>query len=303
MTSPVNTNMGALFALQNLTRTTRELDTAQSRISTGFRVGAAKDNGAVFNVAEQLRTDNSASDALRAGLNRALSTADIAMAAGERISDLLTQMREKALGATALNLPVASRQVFNDEFMSLRDQINQLVGNAAFDRNNLLGGGGNAAIPTLGGTYEVLANVSGTQTISMPVTDFRLLDTITAPPPLPVPPAVALSYDSDKMQLEVTSDIATPEAAADMMLRISASLEFVSGQLANIGVVAKRVEAHGDFIAALRDSNSTGLGALVDTDYGLESARLQAAQVKQQLTTQSLSIANSAPQAILALLR
>ncbi|NJR20406.1 MAG: flagellin [Hyphomonadaceae bacterium] len=303
MTGPINTNMGALFALQNLTRTTRELDQSQTRISTGLRIGAAADNGAVFNVAEQLRADNSATEALRAGLNRALSAADVAMAAGTKLSDILVQMREKALSATALNLTPASRQAYNDEFIALRDEITQLVDSAAFDRNNLLNGGGSSTIPNLGTKFDVLANIGGTAMIPIPITDFRLLDTITPPPPLPVPPALPMPYGANQMHLEATSNVATPEAAGDMMGRISASLEFISGQLANIGISAKRVEGHLSFIAALRDSNTTGLGALVDTDYGLETARLQAAQIKQQLTTQSLSIANTAPQAILALLR
>jgi flagellin len=303
MTGPVNTNLSAFFALQNLNKTNRDLDIAQGRISTGLKIAKAKDNGAVFNVANQLRTDRSASEALQAGLSRALSTADIAMAAGQRISDLLVQMRDKALSATAINIPATTRGVLNDEFQSLLAEINQFVNNAAFDGNNLLDGNGDPSIPALSNVYDVLANTTGTQVIEMPVTDFRLLTSLTPAPPAPVPPATALPYPSNQMQLEQTSDILTPDSAADIMLRISATQDFVNSQLGRIGVTAKRIESHTSFIAALQDSTSAGIGALVDTDYGLESARLQAAQVKQQLTTQSLSIANAAPQAILALLR
>jgi flagellin len=303
MAGPVNTNLGAFFALQSLNKTTRDLDIIQNRISTGLKIATAKDNGAVFNIANQLRTDNGASEALRAGLSRAQSTADIAMAAGERISDLLVQMRDKALSATALNLPANTRAVLNDEFTSLRDEITQYVNNAAFDGNNLLDGNGDPAIPALGGLYQVLANITGTEFIDMPVTDLRLLPSTTPAPPAPVPPATALPYASNQMQIEATSDILTPDAAADMMLRLTATQDFVNGQLGRVGVVAKRIEAHASFISALFDTTAASISTLVDTDYGLESARLEAAKVKQQLTTQSLSIANSAPQAILNLLR
>ena len=55
------------------------------------------------------------------------------------------------------------------------------------------------------------------------------------------------------------------------------------------------------------DTQSLGplapLGSLIDADMEEVSARLQALQVQQQLGTQSLSIANQAPQALLSLFR
>jgi len=54
MTS-VNTNYGALVALQSLNQTGRELAEVQNRINTGLKVGSAKENGAVFAIAEGQR--------------------------------------------------------------------------------------------------------------------------------------------------------------------------------------------------------------------------------------------------------
>jgi flagellin len=85
--------------------------------------------------------------------------------------------------------------------------------------------------------------------------------------------------------------------------RIVASLEFVNTEIARLGASAKRIENHELFVSKLQDSIKGGIGYLVDADLAVESARLQAAQVKQQLGTQALSIANQAPQAILSLFR
>jgi flagellin len=303
MSSSVNTNMGAMVALQNLNRTNRDLTDIQDRISTGLRVATAKDNGAVYNIAQQLRSEHSAYDAVTTGLNRASSTADVALAAGEKISDLFVQMREKAVAASIDNLTTASRNAYNDDYESLRDQVNQYISSAVFDGGNLLDGTSNPVIPTLTGAFTFLANTTGTQTISLPITDFRLLDTTTAAPPIPIPPAVALPYAPDQIQLEATGNLLTADDAADVRNRIAASLEFVNSQLGKIGSAAKRIESHMTFISSLQDSIKGGIGNLVDADLAVESARLQAAQVKQQLGTQALSIANQAPQSILSLFR
>ena len=92
--------MGAMTALQNLNKTNREMDGIQSRINTGLKVAVAKDNGAIYNIAQQQRSELSAYDAVRNSLNRAKSIADVALAAGEQISDIFSQMREKAVAAS-----------------------------------------------------------------------------------------------------------------------------------------------------------------------------------------------------------
>ena len=56
----VNTNTGAMVALQSLNRTGDDLAATQKRISTGFRVADAKDDGAAFAVAERIRSEISA---------------------------------------------------------------------------------------------------------------------------------------------------------------------------------------------------------------------------------------------------
>jgi flagellin len=125
----------------------------------------------------------------------------------------------------------------------------------------------------------------------------RLLTTTTAP----VDPAVP--FAATQIQLEATSTINTVAAAADVRERIAASLTFVNSELARIGSAAKRIDNHNIFVSKLQDSIKGGIGNLVDADLGAESSRLQATQVKQQLGTQALSIANQSPQGLLSLFR
>ena len=87
------------------------------------------------------------------------------------------------------------------------------------------------------------------------------------------------------------------------MAKVNASLANVNSALGDIGAQAKQIEAHNKFVSKLTDVLTQGVGNLVDADLAKESARLQALQVQQQLGAQALSIANSAPQIVLALFR
>jgi flagellin len=103
-------------------------------------------------------------------------------------------------------------------------------------------------------------------------------------------------------------------AAAGTGTGINASLEDVltgaEGQLAlavnaatNLGISEKSIDTQQNFLKDLTDRLDKSVGSLVDADMEKEAARLQALQVQQQLATQSLSIANQAPQNIMALFR
>jgi flagellin len=272
-----------MMALQNLNRTNSELQTSQMRINTGLKVANAKDNGAVYNIAQQMRSEKSALEAVRTGLDRAKSIADVAMAAGEALSDVFVQMRDKAVAASDPSISTTSRAAFNQEFQQLRDQVLSIINNAVFDGANILGGGANL-------TFQ--ANTTGSQLLTLPTLDLRLP---AAPAPIATP-AVAIYLGSG-------ADLTSQANAADARDRVTASLTFVNSELARLGAAAKRVESHSIFVGKLQDSITGGIGNMVDADLATESARLQSLQVKQQLGTQALSIANQAPQSILSLFR
>ena len=165
MTS-VNTNYGALVALQSLSQTTRELAEVQNRVNTGLKVASAKDNGAVFAIAEGQRARVSALSAVMDGIDRATSVIDVGLSAGEAIGDILKQLKEKAVAAQANDLSQDQRDALQADFVALRDQINQIANAATFNGSNLVNGtnltGGASAFSVLtsdiggnSGAYEL----------------------------------------------------------------------------------------------------------------------------------------------------
>ncbi|WP_339739451.1 flagellin [uncultured Maricaulis sp.] len=274
MTLSVHTNTAAMIALQNLNKTNDQMDGVQNRINTGLKISGAKDNAAIYAVAQGMRADISALGAVQTGLNRATTIGDVALAAGETISDLLIQMREKAMAAMDPSIDTYSRQAYDSDFKALLDQVRVIIENAEFDGANLLDG-------SVTNGVEFLADADAARTVTLKSQDMSIGGAIVTIP--------------------ATASLSTVTLATSVMANIQASLDNVNQSLADLGSDTKKLEAHSGFVAKLVDALTKGVGNLVDADLAVESAQLQALQVKQQLGVQALSIANSQPQIILNL--
>ena len=112
----INTNTGAMVALQSLNSTNAQLQTAQNQVSTGLRVAGAEDDGSIWAIAQNQRGQVSALGAVTDSLNRASSVLDVAVTAGQTISDLLNQMKSKALEASDTSLSTSDRAAINSDF-------------------------------------------------------------------------------------------------------------------------------------------------------------------------------------------
>ena len=137
----VNTNYGALVALQSLNQTTKELSEVQNRVNTGLKVASAKDNGAVFAIAEGQRSRVASLGAVMDGIDRATSVIDVGLSAGEAIGDILKQLKEKAVAAQATDLSTDQRAALQADFNALRNQVDQIANAATFNGSNLVNGG------------------------------------------------------------------------------------------------------------------------------------------------------------------
>ena len=272
----INTNPGAMIALQNLNQTNSDLQQVQQRINTGLAISSAKDNGGVFAIAQSMRADVAGYKAVGQSLDLAQSTVDVALAAGEAISDLLVEMKEKALAGADSSLDTASRNALNEDFKALRDQIGTIVANAEFNGTNLING-------TQTGGISALANADGSNTLNVG--------------------QEIMSLGGTNVTVAATASFTTAAAASGLVATIETSLDNLNTALAKLGTGSKSLEVHKTFVGKLSDSLEKGIGNLVDADLAKESARLQSLQVKQQLGTQALSIANSAPSNILGYFR
>jgi flagellin len=273
----VNTNVSAMAALQNLQSTNTDLMGTQNRINTGLKVASAKDNGAIWAIAQNQRSTSGSLNAVKDSLQRATSTVDVAVSAGESVSDLLLQMKQKALAASDVTLDTNSRTALNDDFKSLRDQIAKVVTNADFNGSNMVKASGNQ--------IQALANADGSAVISVAAQD------------------LSLGGSGALGGISSTASIGTQATASAMIGTVDTAIASVSSALAKLGTGSKALQSHFTFVGKLQDTIDAGVGNLVDADLAKESAKLQALQTKQQLGIQALSIANQSSSIILGLFR
>ena len=271
----VNTNSGAMIALQYLNQTQAQMATTENAISTGLKVASAKDDGATYAIAQNMRGNVAGYAAVTDSLNRGISAVDVATSAGQSISDLLIQMKQKALSASDTSLDTASRQAMNQDFTALRYQITTIVKNAVFNGYNLVDGSTTK--------IAVLASSDGARHITVSAQNMSLSGSIVT--------------------LKSTGTISTAAKASTMIATIQASLANVDSALAKLSSGSKKFSIQLEFTQKLSDTLTSGIGNLVDADMAKESALLTSLQTKQQLGVQALSIANQAPSTILSLFR
>ncbi|HWY62799.1 MAG TPA: flagellin [Rhizomicrobium sp.] len=275
MAFSVNTNTGAMIALQYLTQTQGQLSATQNAINSGLKVATARDDGAIYAIAQNQRGAVAGYASVINSINNGTSAIDVALSAGQSISDLLIQLKTKALSAADSSLDTASRQALNADFTALRDQITTIVKNAVFNGFNLVDGT----------TTQVtaLASADGTRRIT------------TA--------AQKLTLSGAIVTLKSTATISTQAKASTLIATIQTSLVNVNSALAKLSAGAAKFSIQATFAQKLSDVLTTGIGNLVDANMAYESAQLQSLQVKQQLGVQALSIANQSPQTVLSLFR
>jgi len=163
----VNSNYGASIALQSLNNTNKELNQVQNRISTGYKVASARDNGAVYAIAEGQRARVSSVAAVKDGIDRASSTIDVALAAGKSVGEILQKLKSKAVAAQADDLTTEQRAALQVDFSNLRSQIDTIANAAQFNGANLALGNAslNVLISDLGGSTA--ATGAGVQTAAV----------------------------------------------------------------------------------------------------------------------------------------
>jgi flagellin len=271
----VNTNTGAMVAMQTMNRTDSEMNKSQNAISTGLKVASAKDNGALFAIANKMRSDVTAYDRVRESADRAASILDTGIAAGESIMELLNEMKGKALAASQTGLSTGTQNALAADFAQLRDQITSIGANASFDGANMISATPASAIS--------LGDAAGGNTITVA--------------------GASLALGGATVTVTGASVLTSSAAATTALGLVNASIDLLGTQLATWGAGAKRLDVHKTFVSKLQDALTNGIGSIVDADLAKESAKLQALQTKQQLGIQALSIANSSSQSALSLFR
>ncbi|MGF9562851.1 flagellin [Neorhizobium sp. JUb45] len=309
MTS-ILTNAGATAALSTLRSINSDMETTQSRISSGYKVETASDNAAYWSIATTMRSDNKSLSTVQDALGLGAATTDVAYTALEASIDVVDEIKAKI---TAASEPGVDKDKIQKEITQLQDQLRSIAKSASFSGENWV--------------YQDETNVAGTQSIvgsfnrdsegnvSLTTLDFdtsksSLIQVDSAGADVTTAGGGLLSsvivYTDEEGSTATTGfsvlslDVSTDDLT-EALKAIDTVLQDMTDAAADVGSINSRIDMQTDFVADLMDSIDTGVGKLVDADMNEESTRLKALQTQQQLGIQSLSIANSSTQNILSL--
>lgn len=269
MTNSINTNVGAMVALATLRSTQTALDVASKQVQTGYRVADASDDASTFSVAQGIRGNLQAFQAVQASLANGLGLAQVTLAALTSISDLVGNLQAKSTQYLDGSISSAQQNIYSNDAIALYNQISNFISQAKYNGVNLLSNGSTAKT-FLADTSASTLTLSSQSGIAAALAAYQ--------PAMPTLFTVSLGT------------LATFRQAVDLAL----------GQVAT---EARALRTQSNFVSAVADATTVGLGAIVDADVGKASASLQALQVRQQLGVQSLSIANQQPSVLLGLFR
>jgi flagellin len=326
----IMTNASALTALQSLSATNRAMETTQARISTGYRVAEASDNAAYWSIATTMRSDNAALSTVQDALGLGASKVDTAYTAMNKALSTVDDIKQKIVAASGAS--AADKEKIQTEISALQVQLRSYADSATFSGANWMSVNSTVAAGHVSaGTHNDATIVSsfnrdasGTVTlgtIAINVQGIKLYDAAAVTnetmgilegirlgttglrdDTAVTPAANAAIGATDGYAISTLSVTGYSDAQIAQMLKV---VDIALGELTTaatqLGSAKKQIDLQKQFTTSLMDSIDRGVGQLVDADMNKESTRLQALQVQQQLGIQSLSIANSNSQSILAL--
>jgi flagellin len=274
--SSILTNHSAMVALSTLNDVNRSLNETQNRVSSGLAIRSGKENAAYFAISETMKGDSGMFKAINEGMTATRNSVATARLGAETVADLAEQMVERIAFGISDGVNQDDVQL---ELDALAANMLSAVNQATFNGDDLVTG--TAAVSVVNGV---------TRSGGFAVTTFSFNQVDLS----------AIQGVLDGIDLAGAAD-ATARAA--LLTTAEAQLGLAIDAATSFGITEKTLDNQMQFIDSLTDTLDSGISSMVDADMEEEAARLQAFQVQQQLATQSLSIANQAPQNILTLFR
>ena len=273
MANSINTNPGALVALAALRTSQANLNFASKQVQTGYRTADAMDNAGTFSVAQGVRGNLQAYKAVQMSLSNGIGLGEVTRAALERMTDVIGNMKAKITQLADGSINANQRAILLNDFNQISGAIPNYINQANYNGNNLLSSG------SIARTF--VSDVSAAQ--------------------LTLSSQAAVSTAWTTFQGAV--NVSTAALATGSITTIQTFSDAISNALGQVAAESRTLRSQLEFVNQLVDASSEGLGALVDADIGRAAAATQAEQVRQQIATTALSVANQQPSVMLGFMR
>ena len=274
MSISVRTNVSSLTAQTNLGRTATDLAKSISRLSSGLRVETAADDAAGLAISEDFKASIRSLGQARRNANDGVSLVQTADGSLKEVSGLLSRMRELSVQSRNGTVNTGQRGYLNDEFDTLRSEIDRIVATTEFNGISLLDGD-----QATGLSFQVGKNTSA---------DDRLTISIAT---------------SSSTALGISASTLTSTAGSDAAIAaLDLAIEGISTRRAGLGAMQNRLSTTMSNLETYSTNLSAANSRIIDVDVAEETAMLTKNQILMQAGTAMLAQANQGPQAALSLL-
>ena len=279
MAITVQTNVSSLNAQRNLTGTMNSMQTALSRLSSGYRITKASDDAAGLAISESLRAQIRSMAQAQRNAYDGISVIQTAEGSLNEISNILIRMRELGMQSASDGVGTTERSYMQVELGALRSEINRISAGTEFNGLKLIDG----SLSSNGLTFQVgIRNVSSNDRIGITISSAQ---------------ASALQVDGSDLS------ISTKVAAQFALSSLDTALRSVSSIRASLGAYENRLTSTISNLGIAQENLSAANSRIRDMDAAQETSNLTRAQILLQAGVSVLAQANAVPQVALSLIR
>jgi len=271
----INTNVASINAQRNMGRTQNALNTSLSRLSSGMRITAAKDDAAGLAISEKLKAQIRGLSQSERNANDGISLVQTAEGALNEVSGALVRMRELAVQASTGTLGDEERGYLNNEFSALMTEIDRISNVTEFNGKYLLNGAASGGVSFQVGLNNVAAN-----------------DRI----------AVSIGATSATSLSINTQSISAASKAQNSLSALDDAIKSVSGTRGDLGAVQNRLQITVNNLSTQRENISAANSRIRDVDVADETVSMTRSQILMQAGVAILAQSNQLPSMALSLI-
>lgn len=304
MSLVVNTNIASMNAQRSLMASSKELQSAMERLSTGKKINSAADDAAGFAIAENMTAQVRGLSMAAKNANDGLGLLKVVENATNDVTDMLQRIRELAVQAQSGTNSQSDIDNLQLEANALIDEIGRVSEDTTYNNTAYLGSGASTTINIQVGyndgdtitlqTYNIKA-----ENLGVNVTDESGAAGDTVLVALKDANGTYLQLD----QMATAATTGTTDRVPGALEVISAAIDQVASYKAEWGAGQNRLEYTVSNLMNVVEFTTAAQSRIQDADFAVEAARLAKAQVLQQTGTAMLAQANAAPQIALQLLK
>jgi flagellin len=270
----VSTNVSSLNATRQLFTSNNNLSTAFERLSSGFRINAAKDDAAGLQISNRLTSQIMGLDQAVRNANDGISVSQTIEGALAETTSALQRIRVLAVQSQNGINSSADRVALQKEVTALKNEMSRIASTTQFGGVNVLDG-------TFSSAFLVGANAGQTISINVERTG---------------------GFGASGLSVADTSVLSASQASA-AMVAVSEAISIIDAQRADLGAIQNRFQSTIRNLSNISENVSAARSRIRDTDFAVETAELTRWQIIQQASITVLGQANQRPQAALSLLQ